>query len=84
MKPVTLYTGRFCPYCQMAKMLLAQKGVRDIEEISADHPEARARMVALTGRRSVPQILIGGVPVGGFDDLRALNSKGLLDEMLAD
>ncbi|MDO4694742.1 MAG: glutaredoxin 3 [Eikenella sp.] len=84
MKPVTLYTGRFCPYCQMAKMLLAQKGVREITEISADAPEVRARMIEITGRRSVPQILIGDTPIGGFDDLRALNRQGLLEEMLAD
>lgn len=84
MKPVTMYTGRFCPYCQMAKMLLAQKGVREITEISADAPEVRAHMIELTGRRSVPQILIGNTPVGGFDDLRALNQQGRLEEMLAD
>ncbi|EGY51827.1 glutaredoxin 3 [Neisseria shayeganii] len=84
MKPVTMYTGRFCPYCQMAKMLLAQKGVHEITEISADAPEVRARMIELTGRRTVPQIFIGDTPVGGFDDLRALNQQGRLDEMLAD
>ncbi len=84
MKPVTLYTGRFCPYCQMAKALLAQKGVQQIEEISADDPEVRARLIEQTGRRTVPQIFIGGELVGGFDDLRALNQQGRLDEMLAD
>ena len=82
MKPVTLYTGRFCPYCQMAKALLAQKGVQQIEEISADDPEVRARLIEQTGRRTVPQIFIGDTHVGGCDDLMALDARGGLVPLL--
>ena len=34
------------------------------------------------GRRSVPQIFIGDVHVGGFDELAALERAGRLDELL--
>ena len=38
----------------------------------------------LTGRRTVPQIFIGELHVGGYDDLSALNRAGKLDALLAD
>ncbi len=67
----------------MAKNLLAQKGVTDIEEIRIDLlPEERDKMIETTGRMTVPQIFIGETHVGGFDDLAKLNRSGDLDKML--
>lgn len=67
----------------MAKNLLAQKGVTNIEEIRIDLlPEERDKMIEITGRMTVPQIFIGETHVGGFDDLAKLNRSGDLDKML--
>lgn len=79
---VTLYTTERCPYCINAKALLASKKVTPIEIRVDDDPEARAKMEALSGRRTVPQILINGEPIGGFDDLKRLNDTGELDKLL--
>ncbi|MDN0076511.1 glutaredoxin 3 [Crenobacter sp. SG2303] len=85
MKPVKMYTTAVCPYCQMAKRLLATKGIAEIEEIRIDlNPAERDTMMQITGRRTVPQIFVGDTHVGGFDDLSALNSAGKLDVLLAD
>ncbi|AVG16121.1 MULTISPECIES: glutaredoxin 3 [Chromobacterium] len=85
MKPVTMYTTAVCPYCVRAKQLLASKGVSGITEIRIDlDPDARDKMMALTGRRTVPQIFIGDTHVGGCDELVALNHSGKLDPLLAD
>lgn len=68
----------------MAKKLLAQKGVSEIHEIRIDLlPEERDKMIAITGRMTVPQIFIGEFHVGGFDDLAKLNRSGELDQLLA-
>lgn len=84
MQPITMYTTGVCPYCQMAKALLKQKGVTDINEIRVDtDAQIREQMMLRTGRRTVPQIYIGEVHVGGFDDLNALNQAGKLDALLA-
>ncbi len=81
---VVVYSKETCPYCVMAKKLLAQKGVTEISEIRIDlNPEQRDEMIAITGRMTVPQIFIGETHVGGFDDLSALNRSGKLDELLA-
>ncbi|MBI0182499.1 MULTISPECIES: glutaredoxin 3 [Snodgrassella] len=84
MQPITMYTTGVCPYCQMAKALFKQKGVTDINEIRIDtDAQIREQMMQRTGRRTVPQIYIGEVHVGGFDDLNALNQAGKLDALLA-
>lgn len=83
MKTVTLYSGPHCPYCTMAKMLLQQVGVTEIVEIgSQDQPEAFQKMLQETGTRTVPQIFIGDVHVGGFTDLQSLHNKGGLMPLL--
>jgi len=85
MRPVEIYTTRTCGYCAMAKRLLQRKGVNYREiDVSAD-PSLRAAMVQrANGRRTVPQIFIGPVHVGGSDDLHALEHAGKLDALLAD
>jgi glutaredoxin 3 len=84
MNNVRMYTSQICPYCQRAKALLKQRGVERIEEIRIDlHPEERARMIAITGRRTVPQIFVGETHVGGCDDLIALDQRGALLPLLA-
>jgi glutaredoxin 3 len=78
-----MYTTQVCPYCVRAKSLLKQRGVDQIEEIRVDlDPAQRDHMVALTGRRTVPQIFIGGTHVGGCDELVALDQRGALLPML--
>ena len=85
MKPVEIYTTPTCPYCQAAKRLLARKGVTYSEiDVSGD-PALRAAMTERAGgRRTVPQIFVGEVHVGGCDDLHALEDAGKLDPLLAD
>jgi glutaredoxin 3 len=83
MQVVTMYTTAVCPYCIQAKRVLQSKGVDHIEEIRVDtQPEERAKMMALTGRRTVPQIFIGSTHVGGCDDLMALDAQGGLQPLL--
>jgi len=84
MRPVEIYTTPYCGYCAMAKRLLDRKGVAYNEiDVSAD-PELRAAMVQrANGRRTVPQIFIGTMHVGGSDDLHALDHAGKLDPLLA-
>ena len=83
MQPVKMYTTAVCPFCIRAKQILKSRGVDAIEEIRVDmQPEERAKMMEITGRRTVPQIFIGATHVGGCDDLIALDSRGGLVPLL--
>ncbi len=83
MPQIEIYTQPWCPYCERAMKLLTRKGVA-FHEINAPHgsPE-REKAVALSGKTSVPQIVINGTLVGGCDDLMALDRAGKLDVLLA-
>jgi glutaredoxin 3 len=84
MPPVEIYTTRWCPYCQSAKALLKRKGVEFTEIDLTREPRRRDEMIdRAKGRTTVPQIFIGGVHVGGSDDLHALERAGKLDALLA-
>ena len=83
MQAVKMYTTAVCPYCIRAKQLLTAKGVAHIEEVRIDiDAQARAHMMEITGRRTVPQIFIGETHVGGCDDLMALDAQGGLMPLL--
>src|SRR5688572_3209946 len=84
MVSVEMYSTAICPYCMAAKNLLKQKGM-DYTEIRVDTDRQRyEEMLARTGgRRSVPQIFVNGVFVGGFDDLVAADRSGKLAEIVA-
>ena len=79
---VKIYTRRWCGYCTAALNLLDEKGV-EYEHVDATGDHATRRWLQeVTGRSTVPQIFIDGRPVGGYDDLRALDRKGELDRLL--
>jgi len=83
MKPVTIYTTAWCPYCHRAKALLDKKDVPFTEIDVTMDAKRRDEMAAKAGRHTVPQIWIGDTHVGGSDDLHALEREGKLDAMLA-
>jgi glutaredoxin 3 len=84
MAVVTMYSTAVCPFCVRAERLLQAKGVADIAKVRVDlDPARRAEMMEKTGRRTVPQIYIGGVHVGGYDDLVVLERTGQLEPLLA-
>lgn len=80
---VKMYTRRWCGYCTAAVKLLKDKGVA-FENIDCTGDQAKRTWLAeVTGRSTVPQIFIDGKPIGGYDDMRALDRKGELDKLLA-
>ena len=84
MARVEIYTTPWCPYCIAAKRLLATKGVAYEEtDVSGDSDKRQEMMARADGRYTVPQIFIDGTPIGGCDELHALDRAGKLDPMLA-
>ena len=83
MPAIDIYTTFTCPYCYRAKALLEKKGAAFNEIDVTMDPAMREEMVQKSGgRRTVPQIFIGGRHIGGSDDLAALDRTGELDALL--
>ena len=83
MKKVVIYSTGLCPFCLLAKRLLAEKDVSYQEGDVLMDPRARADMVEKSGgRTSVPQIFVDDFHGGGSDELYALEQEGRLDGIL--
>jgi len=80
---IRIFTSDACSFCVRAKNLLTGKGVA-FEEVYFPRHDMKARLdlVELTGRYTVPQVLVDDRPIGGWDDLKALEDAGHLDALL--
>ena len=79
---ITVYTSASCGYCVAAKQFLKSRGLAWREVRIDTDPAERAKMVAAAGRTSVPQIFVGAVHVGGYDDMIALHREGRFEPLL--
>ncbi len=83
MPKVEIYTRMFCGYCTRAKRLLDSKGVDYTEyDITMDAVKRSEMIDRKPDARTVPQIFVDGVGLGGSDDLAALEREGKLDGLL--
>jgi glutaredoxin 3 len=74
---IRLYTSPWCAYCKRAKALLERHGI-DYEEIDIAADEGCCRLHELTGGASVPQAIVDGEPIGGYEELVGLVRGGAL------
>ena len=80
---VEMYTKWGCPYCVAAKTLLDKKGVAYTEyDVTMGGPKKAEMLERVPGARTVPQVLVNDRPLGGFDDISALDYQGKLDPIL--
>ncbi|HJQ83724.1 MAG TPA: glutaredoxin 3 [Candidatus Binatia bacterium] len=84
MARVELYTTPSCPFCVRAKRLLQARGIAYVEIDVAGDDALRAGLIRRTGRRTVPQIFIDGQPIGGFEELAALDASTRLANLVQD
>jgi glutaredoxin 3 len=83
MATVEIYSKSWCPYCRMAKRLLEEKGQEFVEfDVDLDAEKYGEMLERSEGRWTVPEIFIDGELIGGYDDLRAMDASGDLDERL--
>ena len=83
MTHIRIYTTRWCGYCVRAKALLDGRGI-PYEEVSLDDdPAFRQKLFDLTGGWTVPQIVVGDCPIGGYTELWKLDRIGELEKIAA-
>ena len=83
MKPVTIYTGPLCNYCEAAKRLLTRNNVEYKEINIATVDGAMEEMISkANGKRTIPQIFFDDQHMGGYDDVRALEKDNKLQGLL--
>ena len=79
---IKIYSTSWCPSCVYAKRLLEDNNIQ-FEEINIEEADiTREQLAEITGGMSVPQIVINGQSIGGFENLLELNQSGKLSELL--
>ena len=83
MRDVIVYTTEPCSFCTRVKMFLRSRGV-DFREINlAGDPDAFVELAKNSGMMTLPQVFVGDVLVGGYDETAAAHESGRLRELLA-
>ena len=83
MKNITVYMGPMCAFCDAAKRLLNKKNIPYKEiNIALDESKLNEMLKKSNGKKTIPQIFIEQYHVGGYEELRALESKGELDNLV--
>jgi glutaredoxin 3 len=83
MKKIVIYTGPMCNYCSAAKHLLNKKKVNYTEfDIGVDASKMQEMQERTKGAKTIPQIFIGETYVGGYNELKALETAGKLNSLL--
>jgi len=84
MRTVTIYSSEICTLCNSVENLL---NVRDIpyekimiDEDSKEHEQLSER----TGMRTLPQVFVGSMLVGGYQETLAADQSGMLADLLVD
>lgn len=84
MREVTVYTTESCSFCTRVKMLLKSRGVEFREQNLAGDPEGVIALAERTGMMTFPQVLVGSIVVGGYDETAAAAASGMLADLVAD
>ena len=84
MREVTVYTTEPCSFCTRVKMLLRSRGIDFREENLSGKPDAVVQLAEKTGMRTLPQVTVGNILVGGYQETAAAAANGMLADLLAD
>ena len=83
MKNITMYTGPFCNFCEAAKRLLVRNNLNYKEIDISTKDSLRDEMIKkANGKRTIPQIFFDDYHVGGYQELRELEKKDELNNLL--
>ena len=78
-----MYSGPLCNFCEAAKRLLLRNNLEFHEIDVSTKDELRDEMIKKSnGRRTIPQIFFDDYHVGGYQELRALEKNGELDNLI--
>ena len=83
MKNVTVYMGPMCAFCDAAKRLLVRNNINYKEiNIALEEDKMDEMLSKSNGKRTIPQIFFDDLHIGGYEELRALEKKGELDNLI--
>ena len=84
MRDVVVYTTEPCSFCTRVKMLLRSRGIDFREENLAGRPDAVTELAQRTGMLTLPQVVVGNILIGGYNETAAAAANGMLTDLMTD
>ncbi len=84
MRDVTVYTTESCSFCTRVKMLLSSQGIEFREQNLAGKPDEVVALAERTGMMTLPQVVVGSILIGGYNETAAAAASGMLSDLLAE
>jgi cysteine synthase A len=89
-QPVVMFALEWCEFCWAVRRFLSDLGVPfrsvDLDSVALQADglagDIRKALSDRTGEATIPQIFVGGVPVGGATDVLARHDRGELEPLL--
>ena len=79
MKNVDMYMGPRCNFCDAAKRLLVRNNIPFKEiNIALEEGKREEMLTKSNWRKTIPQIFFNDLHIGGYQELRELEKKGEL------
>lgn len=82
MAKVVMYSKDPCPYCVAAKKFMQSRGIEFQEIDLTGQQDEMDKIKEKTGWQTMPIILINDKLIGGFTDLKTLETEGKLEQLL--
>jgi glutaredoxin len=88
--PVTVFSLSWCSFCHAAKQLLSSLDIQYTEHVLDRGPlsetqlngRLRRELTDLTSSRTLPQVFVGSINIGGYTETLAAARNGKLEELL--
>jgi glutaredoxin 3 len=84
MRSVTIYSSEICTLCNSVENLLNVREIPYEKIMIGEDSEEHAALTERTGLTTLPQVFIGSVLIGGYQETMAADQSGMLTDLLVD
>ena len=84
MRPVTVYSDEICTLCHSVENLLNVREIPYEKVMVEEGTDAHDKLVERSGMKSLPQVFIGSLLLGGYQETLAADQAGMLADLLVD
>jgi glutaredoxin 3 len=84
MRPVTVYTDEICTLCHSVENLLNVREIPYEKVMITPESDEHMQLAERSGLKTLPQVYIGSLLLGGYQETLAADQAGMLADLLVD
>jgi glutaredoxin 3 len=84
MRKVTIYDTELCTTCWSVQSLLEKREIPYEHVIVVEDSDEHRDLSQRTGMDALPQVFVGSVLLGGYEEVLVADQAGMLDDLLVD